>query len=115
MKHDPAIQRRHTVRKIRSLIEPYIPTLKLWYVFVRIWLAGLRKGRWQNGWGVTIDWPFGKYNEQIDWLIPFLEKHLKDTHNVFGPASVTGGAKVIFFCPKLLGPKNLGPFRETLS
>jgi hypothetical protein len=116
--HYPAIQRRLFVRKIRSLIERCGQTFKLWYVFLRIFLAGLQKGRWRNGWGVSIDWPFGKYNQQLNWLIPFLEKHLGKTYVIEGPTTITNGVKVVFFWPKegpKLGPSNMGPFRSLTS
>ncbi len=87
------------MKKIRSLIEPYIPALKLWYVFVRIWLAGLRRFPSSLGWGVVLDWPMGPYQKQMDWLLPFLDKYLGETHIIPAPAHASGGALVIYFWP----------------
>lgn len=86
---------RLLIQKIRS----FYPRLRLWYVFTRLFLAGLNRWPSRQGWGVTLDWPFGNYAKQHKWIIPFLNKHLGYTHHICGPVYAAGGALVVYVWP----------------
>lgn len=96
-------------------IRTFYPQLKLWYIFARLFLAGLNRWPSCQGWGVTLDWPFGNYAKQHRWIIPFLNKHLKDTHHICGPVYAAGGALVVYIWPKTDPKKAEGAKKSTDS
>ena len=69
---------------------------QIFYVVIRLALKGFLVWPSWSGWGIVLDWPFGKWEKQLDWLRLFLKERLPETYLTHGPTHAAGGAMVMY-------------------